>query len=278
MAIIGETVANIHDNFKHNSRSIATIHACNFITQAQLGPAQPIALKMAIAPDVPLQLGQLPPGVVAGPALIDFSTTAEAHLRSSIALAMLFASHAATAQASAMPSDNADAWLERYTANLDQLGFARTGHALVDSRFDQTGVAVHRAIIPFLTVALGGETLGPVLLAGLRNLSEEEANAPWIALFDRQCRRFSAQEMHFATVSSSPTQTSIRYAIARLGAKLSGTGALFARVTRARAHFHSATTTMTASNALLSAIQPELQARLENQARTFIQAAFLGHS
>jgi hypothetical protein len=181
---------------------------------------------------------------------------------------MLFASKAATA--AAKPGDGPDQWLAKYTSNLAELGFAVTGSALVNHTFDKVGVQVHKAIIPFLTIAFGGAAIGPVILAGLQNLKEMDANSPWITLFDRETRRFDVSEMHFAAISSDDTSTTIKYAIARLKVKRSTTSVLFLKVTEAEAQFKSSTTSMTTNNALMAEIEPVMRARLGAASRSFI--------
>ncbi len=252
----------------HNNRK--------FISESNIGDDDIISLKSDIDNISPSfhDIDNLPAAIVAGPALVDFSNAGDPAIRAAIALALVFASRAATAATAT--AQGADAWLARYTHALDQLGFARSGHALVAQRFAKTGLALHRAIIPFLTVALGGAALGPVILAGLQNLSEAESSAPWVALFDRHSRRLDVHELHFAAVESTTADTHIRYAIARLNVQLSSATILFSRVTRARADFHSATTGMTASNALLMAIAPDLRARLEADLHAYVGPAFLG--
>lgn len=248
----------------------------DFISQSYIADDQSISLKSDMNNiGAPSNLDNLPAGIVAGPALVDFSNAADPAIRAAITLALVFASRVATAAACAA-ADSADAWLARYTHALDQLGFARSGHALVAQRFAKTGLALHRAIIPFLTVALGGAALGPVILAGLQNLSEAESSAPWVALFDRHSRRLDVHELHFAAVESTPADTHIRYAIARLNVQLSSATILFSKITRARANFHSAATDMAASNALLMAIAPDLRTRLEAELHAYVGTAFLG--
>lgn len=246
------------------------LHAAQrHIADAAIDQPRPVALKAVTRRRPETDTARLPRAVVTGPALVDFSNATDPVIRSGVALALLFASRVAG------PATDADDWLGRYTDSLDRLGFARAGQAMVDTSFDKAGIAVHQAIIPFLTIALGGATLGPVILAGLQNLAEADADAPWITLYDRQSRRFDAQELHFATVSSTATQTHIRYAIARLSARVSSTGILFAKLGHAEAQFQSAAMTMAADNALLAKIEPALRARLAEQSQDYIRAAFI---
>ena len=241
-----------------------------FIESAQIGTV----LESLGAEDdtvVPVNLDKLPAGVVSGTTLIDFSAAPSAAVRAGVSLAMLFASRVATA--TSKPDDAPDEWLAAYTSNLGQLGFSVAGTAIVHSKFKKTGLRVHQAIIPFLTVAFGGAAVGPIILAGLKNLQEKDANAPWITLFDRETRRFNAQEMHFAAVSADEAETTIKYAIARLDVATQATTILFVKLTDANAEFESSTTTMRANNGLLATIEPDLRQRLQTMIRSFISAA-----
>jgi hypothetical protein len=221
-------------------------------------------------------LNKVPDGVVSGTALIDFSATPNVVVRSSVSLAMLFASRVANAATSA--ETDPDSWLANYTSAIGQIGFTVAGTALVHSTFKKIGLQVHQAIIPFLTVAFGGVTIGPIILAGLKNLQQQDAESPWIALFDRETRRFDAREMHFAAVSSDDTTTTVKYAIARLNVKSATTLILFFKLTQAEAQFESSTTTMNANNSLLAAIEGDLRTRLGDKARSFITEAKLDRS
>jgi hypothetical protein len=241
------------------------------IESAQIGGIEEAALE-EVAPS--LNLDKLPDGVVAGTTLIDFSAVQSVTVRSSVSLAMLFASRVATT--GLKEGDDEDDWLALYTQNLGALGFRVSGMAVTRSSFKKSGVAVHKALIPFLTIAFGGAAVGPIILAGLKNLQEMNASDPWIRLFDKQTRRFDASEMHFAAVSSSETETTIRYVIARLNVKTNGVQILFFRIEKANAEFESATTTMTADNSLLASLEPKLRAKLERIIDTTIAEADIG--
>lgn len=208
----------------------------------------------------PLDLDKWPDGVVSGPALIDFSGVANKEVRAGVSLSMLFASRVATK--AIKPGDDENDWLAAYTSNLSQLGFALAGSSIMKSTFRKTGVEVHKAIIPFLTVAFGGAAIGPVILAALQNLQSMNDSAPWITLFDRETRRFDIREMHFAAVSSTASDTSIRYAIARLNVGLDVTSILFFKISQTSAEFESSTTTMSANNSLMAMTEPHLRQKL----------------
>lgn len=216
-----------------------------------------------------IDVNALPDGVVTGTTLIDLSNVQSPEVRSGISLSMLFASRVATAKAP--PTE--DAWLAEYQSALAQLGFSVGGTSEIHSRFKKLNVAVHEAIIPFLTIAFGGATVGPVILALLENLKSMSADSPWITAFDRQVKRYDAQEMHFAAAIPNGNETQIRYVIARLHLKELKTQVLFFKINKSEAEFESATTTMTASNSLLAVNEAALQTRLSELTKKYIWEA-----
>lgn len=231
------------------------------IESIDLGLGSPEELGATEGPPTQLDLSTLPDVVVSGTALIDFSAAKDVVLRASVSLALLFASRVAT-KAMNPDVDDEDDWLARYTRALTEIGFRVSGMSVVKSELKKKNVAVHKAIIPFLTLAFGGAAVGPVILQALKNLQEVDEGSSWITLYDRQTRRFDVSEMHFAAVSSNETDTTIRYAIARLHVETGQTRVLFFKISSSGARFDSTTTTMTADNGLLATIEPKLKAKL----------------
>jgi hypothetical protein len=248
-----------------------TINPSHFIESADLGDIEGSAA--AIESPASLDLDKLPPAVVSGGTLIDFSQVADLKVRAGVSEALLFASRVATTSMKA--GDDEDDWLAAYTSNLSKLGFGVSGSAVTKSRFKKIGLEVHKAIIPFLTIAFGGAAIGPIILAGLKNLQDMNKDEPWITLFDQQTRRFDAREMHFAAVSSNDTDTTVRYAIARLHVASATTSILFFKLSKAEAEFESATKTLTANNALLAMLEAKLREHLAALANSFIAEAAL---
>jgi hypothetical protein len=247
------------------------INPSEFIESVDLGDIQETVAAQPTTPG--LDLDKLPAAVVSGTTLIDFSAVPSMAVRSGVSEALLFASRAATT--AMKDGDDEDDWLAAYTTNLGRLGFGIQGTAVTKSAFKKVGLEVHKAIIPFLTVAFGGAAIGPVILAGLQNLQEMQKGEPWITLFDRQTRRFDATEMHFAAVSSTDIETTVRYAIARLHVQSETTSILFFRLGKAEAEFESSTRTLTANNSLLAVLQPALRTKLADLATSFIAEAKL---
>ncbi|MES2044606.1 MAG: hypothetical protein V4475_12065 [Pseudomonadota bacterium] len=247
------------------------INPRDFIESADLGNIDE-AVGFTEAP-TGLDLDKLPPAVVSGTTLIDFSQVPSMAVRAGVSEAMLFASRVATT--ATKPGDDEDDWLAAYTSNLGKLGFGIAGTAVTKSSFKKTGLEVHKAIIPFLTIAFGGAAIGPIILAGLQNLQDMNKDEPWITLFSQQTRRFDASEMHFAAVSSTDTETTVRYAIARLHVATKETSVLFFKLSKAQAEFESATKTLTANNSLLALMESALRTKLAALSTSFIAEARL---
>lgn len=247
-----------------------TVNPGLFIESANFASTEVPALEGV----TPVNLDKLPDGVVSGTTLLDFSRVPDMQVRSAVSLALLFASQ--VANKAMKDDDDEDDWLAAYTANLAHLGFTVAGIGVVDSKFKKSNLSVHKAIIPFLTMAFGGAvTIGPVIIKLLQNLQEMNKDSPWITLFDRETRRFRAREMHFAAVNSNDSNTSITYAIARLSVDMKETSILFFKLSKTEAHFESSTTTMSVANALLGTVEPKLRERLVALTSSFIAEAEL---
>lgn len=216
-----------------------------------------------------IDLAALPDAVVSGTTLVDLANVREPQVRSGVSLAMLFASRVAENSGAEDP----DSWLAAYQSALSKIGFSISGSAVTNSTIRKTNVAAHKALIPFLTTALGGAAAGPVLLALLNGLQEIDADAPWITLFNRMTRRFDVSEMHFATALDVGIETEIRYAVARLEVDLRETQILFFRITKNSASFESLTTSMRINDHLVAMTEPLLASRLADQASSFIWEA-----
>jgi hypothetical protein len=251
-------------------------NALRFVESAAIEPLSPGLERVFEESAVPpLDLDRLPKGVVSGNTLIDFSAAPE-DVRGGLSLAMAFASRAATAATKAKGGDaDEDDWFAEYKSSLMKLGFAVSQSAFTLSRFKKRGIAVHTAIIPFLTIALGGAAVGPVMLALLENLKDIDKDQPWIALFDQESRKFQSREMHFGAVASDTIESRMRHVAARLSLTDEQTNVLFFKITDTSAEFESATTTISVNNSLLAVLEKPLRERLQDSAFGFIKAAQL---
>lgn len=210
-----------------------------------------------------LDLSTLPAVVVSGTALVDFSGAQSPVVRSSVALAMLYASRVATVAMAKVADADEDDWLARYNQALGEVGFRVGGSTIVHSSFKKKGLEVHKAIIPLLTLAFGaGATAGALIIEALKNLQEMDKDSPWIKIFDKQTRRFDLHEMHFSAVSANEVETTISNVVIRLSVDTGTTQILFFKLSKTTANYDSTTARMTANNALLAVSEPKLQAKL----------------
>jgi hypothetical protein len=237
----------------------------HFIETADIGAQVAVAVTEGIEP---VKLDQIPDGIVSGKTLIDNSAAPVLELRAGVTLALLFAERVATK--AMQPGQSEDDWFKAFKANMIQLGFAVEGGAWTKNTFKSKGLFVHKAIIPFLEVALGGVGIGPIIIAALKNLNEVDKDKPWITLFDQQSRVFTTSETHFAAVINGDTNTTVRHVAARLDFAASETNVLFFKFKKNKVDFQSATTTMLIDNTSLAKIEPQLRARLEADAQNFI--------
>lgn len=248
-------------------------NALQFVEVAALPQTESEGVEAAGANEANLlDLNTLPDAVVSTNTLIDYSA-ASADIRGGLSLALTFASR--TADAARKNGDDEQDWFAAYQGNLRQLGIRASQTAETRNRFRKKGLLVHKAIIPFLMTALGGAGIGPVMIGLLEQMTKMNEGEPWIKLFDQESRRFSAREMHFAAVGSGQTESTVRHVAARLEVKETTTNVLFFKVTDASAEFESATTTFSANNDLLAALQEPLKRRLKDDALRFIRKATL---
>ena len=217
-----------------------------------------------------VDITNLPEAIVAGTALLDSSQVPNMGLRSAASLALTFAGRVAEGANKNNRAQNEDEWLAEYLSALRQIGFSIRGSSVVNSEFRKKNVSVHEALIPFLTVALGGAAAGPVLLGLLENLKRIDPDTPWITFYDRETRRYDLNELHFAAAKDMGVETHIQYAVARLHLKLDHRQVLFVKINESSARFESMTTTLAINNDLLLRIKPNLESRLSHMVNRFI--------
>jgi len=243
-----------------------SITAFNFVETADIGTSN--QLNATLENNESLELDKIPDGVVSGQTLIDFTNAPKVEVRSAVSLALLFASRAATAGMS--EGDDDDDWLALYTTNLGRLGFHVPPSTMSLSKFKKEGLEVHKAIIPFLKIALGGAAMGPIILSALENLKDIDKDRPWIKLFERERREFTTRELHFAAVSADVFTTTIRHVVARLEFHSRRTNILFFKIGKTEAEFESSSTLITANNSLLESLAPKLEARMAAEIDGFL--------
>lgn len=217
-----------------------------------------------------IDIDNLPDGIVTGSNLIQFPADASPELKSSVALSLLAAQRVATNDPVVLSPAQ---WLERHNTVLQNLNWRNEGGGTAKSSFDSIDVAVHQAIIPFLTAAFGGVIgAGALILTALKQLQDMNKNDPWIALFDRQSRRFEVTEYQFSVVQVVGDTVHLKLAAARLDASFGKTQVLFFKLKSQNAAFEQANQSFSAEAALLTEMNADLKVKLMTLTKSFIRS------
>ncbi len=215
-----------------------------------------------------LDVNALPNGLVTGSNLIQFPTAAARELKSSVALSLLLAQRVASTDTAIVTPQQ---WIDRHNMVLTNLNWMSGGGGTVKSQFKNINVAVHQAIIPFLTAAFGAAVAaGSLIITALKQLADMDKNSPWITLFDRQSRRFNVSEYMFTVVDVQDDIVRLNMASARLDATFGTTQVLFFKVMNQAASFESASAKFSAQSSLVTEMNADLQNKLAALTRSFI--------
>jgi hypothetical protein len=217
-----------------------------------------------------VDINNLPNGIVTGSNLIQFPDTASPEVKASVALSLLAAQRVASNDHVLKTPDQ---WIARHNTVLQNLNWLVESGGAVQSDLKGLNVAVHQAIIPFLTAAFGGAVVaGALILAALKNLQSMNQNSPWITLFDQQSRRFDVTEYMFTVVSVVGDQVHLKMASARFDASFGTTQVLFFKLSKQQAEFQSVSESLSAQASLLTEMNGDLKVKLANVTRSFIQS------
>lgn len=217
-----------------------------------------------------VDIDSLPSSLVTGSNLIQFPATASPELKSSLALSLLAAQRVATNDPVVQTPDQ---WLQRHNAVLENLNWFNEGGAFVNSQFKSINVAVHEAIIPFLTAAFGPvAAAGTLIITALKQLNEMDKDAPWITLFEQQSRRFSISEYQFSVVVVTDNHVQVKIACARFDASYGATQVLFFKIKNEHAAFQSASGSYSTQADLLSEMNGALKEKLGGFTTAFIKS------
>ena len=217
-----------------------------------------------------IDIDNLPNGIVTGSNLIQFPSDASPELKSSVALSLLAAQRVATNDPVVLSPAQ---WLDRHNTVLQNLNWRNEGGGVAKSQFDSIDVAVHQAIIPFLTAAFGGAVAaGALILTALKQLQEMDKDAPWITLFDRQSRRFEVTEYQFSVVQVVGDTVHLKVAAARLNASFGKTQVLFFKLKTQKAEFEQANQAFSMEATLLTEMNADLKVKLMALTKSFIRS------
>ena len=215
-----------------------------------------------------MDMNALPNGLVTGSNLVQFPAAASGQLKSSVTLSLLLAQRVASADAAITTPQQ---WIQSHNGVLTNLNWLGEGGGVVESKFSNINVAVHQAIVPFLTAAFGGAlAAGSLIITALNQLQDMDKNAPWITLFDRQSQRFNVTEYMFTVVGIEGDTVRISMATARLDASFGTTQVLFFKLTNQDAKFESASARFSCQSDLVTEMNSALQTKLQSLTHSFI--------
>lgn len=241
----------------------------NYIANLPVGAPLPSLAEDASTINT-IDIDNLPNGIVTGSNLIQFPADASSELKSSVALSLLAAQRVATNYPVVISPTQ---WLNRHNTVLQNLNWRDEGGGLAKSKFNSIDVAVHQAIIPFLTAAFGGAAAaGALILTALKQLQEMDKDAPWITLFDRQSRRFEVSEYQFSVVQVVGDTVHLKVAAARLNASFGKTQVLFFKLRTQNAEFEQANQSFSSEAALLTEMNVDLKVKLMTLTKSFIRS------
>lgn len=216
----------------------------------------------------------IPDGIVTGTNLVEFEGDVDPVLRSSVAMSLLAAQRVANQDVVVADPDQ---WLERHNTVLKNLNWVVESGGKVDQEFRKVDVAVHEAIIPLLTTALGGAAAGTSLIVkALEQMKQVNQDTPWITLWDNESRRFNVSEYHFTRVATDRDRVRMHLAAARFDASFGRKQVLFFKVTRQHAKFEMASAGMAADAPLLRMTNEALKNKLATLTNAFIRELDLG--
>jgi hypothetical protein len=231
-----------------------------------LGP-EPAAAR---GPATPLRAIPVSDGLIVGGNMLAFSENVAPPARDVVSLCLLYAQEAANADAAVY---NPDLWVDRHDMILKGLGWTATGGATQFTRFEKSGVSVHKAVLPLLTAALGpAATAGALILTGLTQLQTIDKDQPWITLFDKESRRFEHSEYRFLTAEHQGDAILLRLAALRFTAVAERVQVLFFKKKDTEIEFTIATRTLAADPLFLDEIEPLLRDRLLSRASDLIKS------
>jgi hypothetical protein len=241
----------------------------SYIANLPVGTYRPALLQEeenVVAADI----NNLPNGIVTGSNLIQFSKEVSSEIKSSVALSLLAAQQVAKNDTVIVSPQQ---WIERHNTVLTNLNWHIQDGGVVNTEFKDIDMAVHQAIIPFLTAIFGGAlTAGALIITALTQLKEMDKNSPWITLFDRESRRFDVSEYQFSVVQVAGDDVTLKLAAARFNASFGKTQVLFFKLNKQTAKFDAATQNLSANSGLLIDMNKELRSKLARFTKTYIQS------
>jgi hypothetical protein len=208
------------------------------------------------------------PALAVGPNLVEFAPGADPSLRQATTDALLLAQLAADKAEVATP----DAWYAAHHGVLTRLGFRSSGLTRTTQDFSATNADLHEAILPVITAAFAGAAIPAVVIATLQQLSAASEGRPWIRLFERESRRFSARQFQVTVVEGDPSAQTVNMLGFALDVAQEQAQILFFRHARDTAAVGRIESRFSAENAALADIAADLAAKLAARRHAYLAA------
>lgn len=208
------------------------------------------------------------PALAVGPNLVEFAPGADPALRPAMTDALLLAQLAADKAEVATP----DAWYAAHHGVLTRLGFRSSGLTRTTQDFAATNAELHEAILPVITAAFAGAAVPAIVMATLEQLSAASEDRPWIRLFERESRRFSARQFQVTVVEGDASAQTVNMLGFALDIVQEQAQILFFRHARDTASVGRIEGHFSAGNAALADIAPDLAARLAERRHAYLAA------
>ena len=245
----------------------------DFITNVELPP--PPRLRLG-ARRTPAQVVEnLPQTIVAGSNLIAFEENTSATVRSSVSDTLLLAQLATDASKDTVHTP--EQWYAKYREVLSKLGWREAAYSHIEEKFSSRDAVVHKAIIPFLTVAFGpAAAVGSLIIAALNQLSEMDKNSKWITLLERVSKRLDVTDFQFTAVENKGGNIAVHLAGAILSSEYGQTQVLFFRFKRVASDFKLVKGSFTASEERIASVGDALKKKLEKFIPDYIAEVNIG--
>lgn len=210
----------------------------------------------------------LPSGIIAGGTMLAFSEDLLASGRSAVAHSVLLAQEGAKSDPAAITPE---LWVDRHDMLLRSLGWLSTSGSSQYTRYEKANLDVHQAIIPLLTATFGpAAAVGTLIITGLTQLQKIDEDRPWIALFDRESRRFEHQEYRFAAAEAQGEGVVVRLAALRFVATAKRMQVLFFKTKDVDVELSFGSRTLVANSAVLESLRVALEKRLAERSKHLI--------
>jgi hypothetical protein len=245
----------------------------DFIGAVVLPP--PPRVRRSVGPTSAEIMASLPQTIVAGSNLIAFDEATSATVRSAVSDALLLAQLAADAAKDTVRTPVE--WYAKHREVLGNLGWREAAYSQVEEKFSSNDAVVHKAIIPFLTVAFGAAAAaGSLIIEALNQLSEMDKKSNWMTLYNRKSKRLGVTDLQFTAVERQGDDITAKLVGAVLSGDYGKTQVLFFQFKSGEADFRLVRGSFSTPENSLALIEEKLRAKLDKFIPAFIAEVDIG--